>query len=373
MRTKTIVTVAVAIAALSAADADCQIVYNQPASSFLRFNYSKWSMDPASSPEEVISQMTVSLSGFVPIRDDFEARYQIASGHNDLRADDMKTALSGLSDLRLQFSHSFMKDRLLLSAGFNLPTGKQELDVDGERRIIEYLSHDYLSLPLRRYGEGFGFNLLAGAATEVGRFKCGMSAVYDHFGSYTPYEGVGDYDPGDAFSLTATAEIPSGRVKYAGDIGFSFFGTDALEEEDIYRQAPQFSARLQATLSGDRRSTTLGARMILRGRNKRYSLTDGTIDSQLKKYGDEFDVFLRMAFAVGSSWNLGAMVAARQILSSEEDLGKSSLLNLAADVGRNLSDHLGLDLGVMYHAGSADGGAIDVSAFQMSGGLKVIY
>ena len=157
--------------------------------------------------------------------------------------------MSGLGDLRLQLAHSFSRDRLLLSAGLNLPTGKRELDPDGERRIIEFLSRDYLSLPLRRYGEGFGFNLQAGGATELGPFKCGLSGVYDYCGSYKPYEGSGDYDPGDAVSLNATAGVSSGRIEYAGDVGFSFFGTDALDGENIYKQAPQFSARLMATLA----------------------------------------------------------------------------------------------------------------------------
>jgi hypothetical protein len=364
---------AAAIMALFAADASCQIVYQQPGSSLLRFNYSHWSMEPAGSPEEILGQTTVFLSGFVPIRDNFEARYEIVSAYDDLKTGDVKTSMSGLGDARLQFAHSFSRDRVLMAAGLNLPTGKTELDVDGERRIIEYLSRDYLSLPLRRYGEGFGFNVQAGGATELGRFKCGLSAVYDYIGAYVPYEGYGDYDPGNAYTMTATAEVTSGKVTYAGNVGFSYFGTDVFEENDIYRQAPQFSARLMASRPGERYTTSLGTRIILRGRNRRYSTTDGTIDSQLKKYGDEFDVFLRVALTVGGSWNLGTMIGTRQILASEEEFGRSSLLNLAVDLNRKLSDHLDLDLGIMYHTGSTDGGAVDIGGVQMSGGLGVSY
>ncbi len=373
MGIKRIMTAVLAIASLFATAADCQIVYNQPGSSALKFNYSNWNLAPENGPDQAISQMTLGLSGFLPIRDNFEARYQILSGYNDLEMDNAGADMTGLGDLRLQFSHSFSRDRLLLSAGLNLPTGKRELDADGERRIVEFLSRDYLSLPLRRYGEGFGFNLQAGGAAELGPFKCGLSGVYDYCGSYTPYDGSGEYNPGDAFSLNATAGATSGRIAYTGDIGFSLFGTDALDGSDIYRQAPQFNARLTATLPGDRVGTTLGIRTIIRGRNKRYSLTDGIIDSQLKKYGDEFDAFLRVTFALGNSWNIGTMAGTRQILSSEEELDKSSLLNFAVDLCGDLSGHLGLDLGFMYNTGSADGSAFDVSGFQASGGLRVSY
>ncbi len=373
MRNKTILAAILALASLFAAEASCQIVFDQPGSFALKFNYGDWSLDPASGPEQGISQMTFGLSGFVPLRDNFEARYQIASGYNDLDAGGAKTNMSGLGDLRLQLAHSFSDDRLLLSGGLNLPTGKRKLDPDGERRIIEFLSRDYLSLPLRRYGEGFGFNLQAGGATALGPFKCGMSGVYDYCGSYRPYEGSGDYDPGDALSLNATAAVSSGRIEYAGDIGFSFFGTDALDGRSIYKQAPQFSARLRGTLPGERYSAALGARMILRGRNTRYGMTDGAIDSQLKQYGDEFDLFVRVARSLGADWKIGAMIGTRQILSSEEYLGRSSLLNFALDLGRDLSRNLGLDLGVMYYTGSTDGGDARIGGLQMSGGLRVSY
>jgi hypothetical protein len=373
MRNKTIIAAVLAIASLFAAGASCQIVFDQPGSVALKLNYSDWSLDPASGPEQSVSQMTVGLSGFVPLRDNFEARYQILSGYNNLDAGGARTDMSGLGDLRLQLAHSFSRDRLLLSGGVNLPTGKRELDSGGERRIIEFLSRDYLSLPLRRYGEGFGFNLQAGGAAELGPFKCGVSGVYDYCGAYKPYKESGEYDPGDAISVNATAGVESGRIEYAGDVGFTFFGTDALDGRNIYKQAPQFSARLRGTLAGERYSTALGARIILRGRNTRYGTTAGAIDSQLKQYGDEFDVFLRVARALGADWKIGASIGTRQILSSEEYLGRSSLLNFALDLGRDLSRNLGFDAGAMYYTGSTDGGGLGIGGLQISGGLRVSY
>jgi len=98
-----------------------------------------------------------------------------------------------------------------------------------------------------------------------------MSAVFDYTGSFTPYEGVGDYNPGDAFSTTATAALTAGGIDFTGDVGFSLFGTDALDDADIYRQAPCFTTRIQAVIPRDRYSATLGTMMILRGRNERYN------------------------------------------------------------------------------------------------------
>ena len=373
MRIRTIVAAILTLASLPAVPARGQIVFDQPGSFAVKFNYGAWALDPAAGPDEDLAQTSLGLSGFIPIRENFEARYQILTASNNLETGGAGEHMSGLGDLRLQLAHSFAKDRALLSAGFNLPTGKRELDPDGERRIVEYLSRDYLSLPLRSYGAGFGFNLQAGGAAELGPFTCGLSAVYDFLGSYKPYEGIGDYDPGDAFSVNATAAASSGRMKYTGDFGFAVFGTDALDGADIYRQSPQFSARLAAALSGAKYGAELGLRMILRGRNERYSTIDGAIESQLKQYGDEFDAFLRVARPLGKDWTAGALIGTRQIMESEEALGRSSLLNLGADLGRKLSRNIGLDAGVMCYTGSTDGGDTGIGGLQMSGGLRVSY
>jgi len=190
-----------------------QIVYNQPYSASLNFYYNSWSLDnPVTGGDEDFSQRTFSLSGFMPLRDNFEARYSIVTASNSLDMNNTENELSGLGDLRVQFSHSFYSDRVLLSAGVNLPTGKQELDTGQELRVIEFLSRDYLSFPVRRYGEGTGFNLLAGGAASLGPVKCGATASYYYTGTYTPYSDFGDYNPGNTLSFGGSAELTSDRI-----------------------------------------------------------------------------------------------------------------------------------------------------------------
>ncbi|MBN2183976.1 MAG: hypothetical protein JW746_01480 [Candidatus Krumholzibacteriota bacterium] len=373
MQTKKIILPVIFILSVLASSAESQIVYQQPGSSILKFHYNRWTLDDPSGTENIILQRTVIFSGFLPLRDNFEARYYIAQGYNNLDYGSGETDISGLSDLRIQMSHSFVKDQILLSAGVNLPTGKRELDPVTDRAIIEFLSFDFLSLPMRRYGEGLGFNLQAGGAKEAGRFKYGLSAVYDYCGKYEPYSDGGDYDPGDAISANATAAATIRKIDYSGDIGFSVFGTDQLDGDNIYKQGPQFNARLMAVYPADKYSATFGIRMILRGRNKRYSVTDGVIDSQLKKYGDEFDSFLRIAYNVGKGSQLAGLVGMRQILTSEEYLGKSSIYHFGADFNKSFSERFSLDLGLIYHTGSTDYDDIDIRGIQVAGGLRVAY
>ena len=197
--------------------------------------------------------------------------------------------------------------------------------------------------------------------------------MYDYCGTYEPYSDYGDYDPGDAFAVNATANTVIRKINYSGDMGFSMFGTDQLDDEKIYKQGPQFNARLMAVYPTDKYSATFGFRMIIRGRNKRYSVTDGVIDSQLKKYGDEYDSFFRIAYNVGKGSQLGGLVGMRQILTSEEYLGKSSIYHFGADFNKSISDRFRFDLGLIYHIGSTDYADIDIRGIQLAGGLRVAY
>ncbi|MCK4538967.1 MAG: hypothetical protein KAV42_09250 [Candidatus Krumholzibacteria bacterium] len=373
MRTRITISVILALVLISSSTVHAQIIYGQPGSAGLKFYYSSWNLEDQDGLTQDISQGTLDLSGFIPLKENLEARYQILSGFNTLEYGDAEDDLSGLGDLRIQISRSFSRDKYLLSAGVNLPTGSRELNAEEERRIVEFLSYDFLTLPMRRFGEGLGFNIQAGAATELGRFKCGLSAVYDFLGSYSPYEETGDYDPGDAISVNATANTMSGKVSYTGNFGFSIFGTDALEDDDIYKQAPQFNARIMAVIPGQKYTTTIGTRLVIRGRNKRYSLTEGVIDSQLKKYGDEIGGFVRLSFTGWKAWNIGTMAGIRQIMANEEEFDASTVFNLGLDLSKAINDRLTFDTGMIYYTGSADGGEIDMSGFQMSGGISLSY
>ena len=135
MRIRTIVAAILTLASLPAVPARGQIVFDQPGSFAVKFNYGSWALDPAAGPDEELAQTSLGLSGFVPIRENFEARYQILTASNNLETGGAADNMSGLGDLRLQLAHSFAKDRALLSAGFNLPTGKAR--ARSRRRFLE--------------------------------------------------------------------------------------------------------------------------------------------------------------------------------------------------------------------------------------------
>ena len=151
-----------------------QIIYNQPNSGGGRMIYSHWSIESSEGTNK-LSQFVIPIHGFIPIQDNLEARFSLSTVSSKLDSSGTDYKLSGLGDIRVQFNQSLADDRLLLSLGLNLPIGKKKLHLTDEWPVMEYLSRDYLDVPIRKYGEGLGVNLLAGTATQVGEMQLGAS------------------------------------------------------------------------------------------------------------------------------------------------------------------------------------------------------
>ena len=214
----TLIIAALAAVVICASTSYGQIVYGQPASAGAQFIYSHWKVDGLDVAK--INQSVVPISGFVPLGENLEGRFFIADASNNLTLEsgdnsfpESKSTLSGVSDVRLQLSQSLAEDKLLFSLGINLPTGKKELNYGEERSVMDALALNYLSFPIRRLGEGFGLNLLAGFAQASGSLRYGGSVTYNYAGTYTPFENEGDYNPGDMFSVNFGGDTKKDKIK----------------------------------------------------------------------------------------------------------------------------------------------------------------
>lgn len=365
---------AVALAAimiLTASPSWGQLIYGQPISGHLRPIYSHWSLETDSTAED-ISQLTIPVSGFIPLQDNLELRFFTATASSKLESGDEEYTFSGMSDLRLQINSAFSDDRFLLSAGFNLPTGKKKLSHEDEQPVMALLTQNYLSFPSRRLGEGFGLNLLAGAAITSGTSRLGGTVMYQLNGSYEAYEGDGDYTPGNMFSASANADTRSGNLILAGDIIFTTFGTDKYDGRKVFKQSDQLELRAGAGYALDNYGFDAELRYFIRGRNDRFK-TDETLDYRLKVYGNEFSAAGRFTYRPGPNWYLAPLFDLRLISGNEfEDerrLGNANNIGFGFDLGYLVAAGFDFGIGFKYYTGSADGGNIDLSGYQLSAGI----
>ena len=349
--------------------AHCQLISNQPSAAQMQFYYTNWELD-FGSKSSTINQTLVPLSGLLPLKDNFEIRFFAASESNSLKRTNEDLSASGLTDVTLQVNHSFADSHLLLSGGLNLPTSKQELKLREEWPILWYLSQNYLDFPMRKFGEGFGFNLLLGGATMVGSIRCGLGISYEYTGSYEPYDILlAYYDPGDRLSVNAGSDYRNGGFTLSGNVLFGISGTDKFDDHRVFKQGPQTSLNFTGGYEGEKCSLSAGLGFLIRGRSAEYDPANDHLFQQLRMYGNEFDADVKLFWRPSDRLSLSPNLGLRHIGDSAMHLGTANLYCVGTDVGVKLSSTFSLDTGFKSYTGNADDDSIELTGYQLSVGI----
>ncbi len=348
-----------------------QIVYGQPASGSLSFTYTHWSLESGDA-KTTIGQVSLPVSGFLPLGENMDAQFYLGGTSNSLKTDVNDYSMSGLEDLRLQINRSLSNDHLLLSLGASLPTGKKELNLTEEWRLVQALSQDFLNFPVRRLGEGLGLNFLVGGVTMLGQIRAGAGIGYSLLGSYTPYEGGDDYNPGDILTANLGFDTKRENTRWALQMLHTYYATDKFKELKSFRQGPVTQFILSGERMSDRFSVGGQASYILRGRNQRYAYPAETLVDQLKLFGNEFSLGANCGFTTGPQWTIAPFASARFIQANEETLDNSHIYGIGSGIVRAIGQG-NIEARFGWYTGQADGGTIDLSGIQVSCGARVTF
>jgi len=371
--------VAAAFVLGTAGAASAQIVYGQPASGNTGFSFTSWQSKTGES-EATLTQFWIPVSGFVPLGENFEGRFWVATANNKLEIGNSDASLFGLGDFRLQFSKSLADDRLVAALGVNLPTGKKKLATDtlaevDERAVMEQLSQSYIDVPMRRYGEGLGFSAMLGTAGNDGNLSFGGGFRYEYIGKYDPYETLTDYDPGDMFTIYGGGDLQSGSAVWSLNLLFATYLKDKLDGNTVFKQGDQFDIQFAGKIGPDNRRFAFSADYLIRGRNGRYDATSEDLVEQLKLYGNEFNLSADYVYQWPSKWYVVPSASLKLVAANEAEnkLDNSSVFGFGGALGKQLNEQVSLEVGARYYTGSANGGDIDLTGFQITGGLAASF
>ncbi len=349
--------------------AAAQVIYGQPTSGNLDVVYSSWTTEDDGGDETTVSQLMFPVSGFLAVQDNFDITFFAANAACDLDNPVGEYSLNGFSDVYVQGNRSFAGDQLLLSVGLTLPTGKKALDFAEEWQVLQALSYNYFDFPVRHLGEGLGMNAFFGGAAELAENVRGGAGIrYQYTGSYEPYEDYEDYNPGDIVSLNAGVDWERGPLLIAADAVWTTFFTDKLDDVKTFRQSNQFDVRVAGSYAGENTSFSGSVRYVIRGDNKLYDSTGVELEPY-RLYGDEFSMRAALGWALGDLWTVTPSVDLRLIGGNDVDFDNSTIYGGGGSVSYRLRHNVNAVGGFKLYTGSADGGDLDVSGYQLTFGL----
>jgi hypothetical protein len=356
-----------------------QIVFGQPPSGELKFIYQSWSIDDTLGVTMDLNQWVLPIYGFVPIKENFEFIFTSSTAGTNQTFDEggSETSLSGLNDTRMSVYGSFMEDRILVGLGMNLPTGKKALTND-EIGIADLLTESFFNFPVKNYGEGFGINLEAGYAQNYDVYTYGVGMGYTLKTSYEPLQGADNYKPGNMFRIGGYGSIELEKVLGRLSIVYNVYGEDKLDGTPVFKDGNIFDTRLEFNYSEDKFSTLAGIRGIVRGKDKR--LNEGVLETEPdKSHGTEMRLYGRATYLVNLRVGVTALLDYKSVGANgypEDNIrafGSSNYFGIGFGGNALITEMFRGFAEFEYFTGSADGGNLDLSGWQIGLGLGAAF
>jgi hypothetical protein len=183
-----------------------------------------------------VSQLSVPITAVTPIGSSWtlDATTVYATGSVQLAGAAGRTAtLSGLSDVRLRATGRLLDETVLLTAGVNLPTGRQELD--GEQlTALRTIAAPALGMLAPPVGQGPSGTLGVLLARRAGAWAVAGGVSYEVRGEFAPVAALVagapsiDFTPGDVVRASLGADRLVGRHRLSLALSADLFAEDRL-------------------------------------------------------------------------------------------------------------------------------------------------
>lgn len=198
-----------------------------------------------------LTEWSLPLQATIPIRERLQlsVRASVASADGEVELGNEPEQVSGLGDVQasLSYTRELGEGSLIMSAGVNAPTGKQELTL-AEFTTATLLSRNFYDFRVPSFGQGLGLATGATWALPVGDdLVLGLGGSFQYQGGFTPFEGMEEtYEPGNEVLATGGLDYRLSRTSaLSGDVALTLYGTDTLGDTDEFEAGNKVSAKVQ--------------------------------------------------------------------------------------------------------------------------------
>ena len=228
--------------------------------------------------------------------------------------------LSGLIDTRLMFSYVFPGDKIWLSGGVSVPTGKTKL-TSSELQLSSLVSQAAFAYRTPSVGQGLNGNLsLVYAGTITRRMVLGLGLSYYYKGKYDPVKAITlSYDPGDEFSANLGFDYItfSKAARFSIDITGTYFledkAKDAVKQYTVFKSGPRAIAVAAYSLKTGSSAHAVQVRFRYRQPNTFYS------NSVATKYDAALQTEGLYSFSTPlTEWLQGSAMAEAKIFAADQ-------------------------------------------------------
>ena len=184
---------------------------------------------------ETISEFTLPIYSVIPVSSSFNfdvgTAYVSARVRPNGTSTEQASNVSGLTDTQLRANLSLGTDFVVLTAGLNIPTGK-ETATQSEELAAFRIGNDFLAFPMSNMGTGFGATAGIAVARPLGEWNLGFGGSLRQSAAYHPFvDNTGaqpQFQPGNEYRARIGLDHPFGTGRFAVGFTYSKFGNDNI-------------------------------------------------------------------------------------------------------------------------------------------------
>ena len=184
---------------------------------------------------ETITEFAVPIFVVVPVSS--MLNFDIGTAYTSTRVTpngantDPRSAISGLTDTQIRVNAAFGADFLVLTAGLNVPTGRETATPEQELAAFR-IGSDFLAFPISNMGTGFGVTGGVAVARPIGTWNLGVGGSVRQSAAYEPFEQTGGarprFQPGNEYRARVGLDHPFGTGRIGVGFTYSKFGNDDI-------------------------------------------------------------------------------------------------------------------------------------------------
>lgn len=185
---------------------------------FIRYDIGK------GSAKRSVSEFAFPIALVVPFGTRLNVDLATAYASAELSGAVPKSSINGLTDTQLRANYTFGEDRLVLTAGLNIPTGQATVDTS-QQFAAGQIGNDFFAFPISNMGTGLAGTGGVAYAAPLGNWNVGAGASFRRVTAYD-YTNSIRFQPGDEYRVRIGVDRPlfSGRAAFG--LTYFAFGDD---------------------------------------------------------------------------------------------------------------------------------------------------
>jgi hypothetical protein len=198
---------------------------------------------------ETISEFTTPIFVVIPVSPtlnfDVGTAYAWARVSPNGSNTEATSSISGLTDTQVRANLAIGTDFIVLTAGVNLPTGRESA-TQAQQLAAFRIGSDFLAFPISNMGTGLGFTGGVALARPLGEWNLGVGASVRQSSAYEPLVATGGarvrFEPGNEYRARVGLDHAFGTGRVALGVTYSKFGDDDLGGS-IYNTGDRYVAQ----------------------------------------------------------------------------------------------------------------------------------